>query len=97
MVFIHLLYWGRWRGSAPYLWVEKGGIIEPAEVLPPQLLAALSKLPPGLSHIADWSVLAYPDGSAFLASAVLNQATIAELAAAHFPAPWRRLTDRSAA
>jgi hypothetical protein len=55
------------------------------------------RLRDGLSHVAEWTVLAFPDGSAFLASVRLDQAVMAELAAKHFPAPWRRLTERTAA
>lgn len=100
MAFMVFLYWGPWRGSAPYLWAEKGGIIEPTEVLPVELqgmLAKQTKLQPGLTHIAGWTVFAYPDGSAFLASVRINETMMAELAAEHFPAPWRRLTERRVA
>lgn len=98
MAFIHFMYWGTWRGSAPYLWVEQGGIVEPADVLPAELARALQtrlvyplQLPEGITHLAGWTVLAFADGSAFLASTRLDQAVMAELAAKHFPGPWGRL------
>ena len=100
---MHLLYWGPWQGSAPYLWAERGDILDPADVLPSELQELLRtrlvyplRLQEGVSHIADWTILAFPDGSAFLASYRLDQGTMAELSAKHFPAPWRRLTRRMA-
>lgn len=91
MLLINFLYWGPWCGSGRYLWEACGGRVEPAEAIPPELRSG--HFPEGLSHIATWTVLTFPDGSAFLASAHFDQATMAALAAEHFADPWRRLTQ----